>query len=172
MITRKIQTISLWQPWASLIALNFKQYETRGWATNYRGVLAIHAAKRPVCKEGKRLIVYLNELLELDIDLERLPLGALVALTDLTDCSRMVFRESSAGEAKPPMIEPDAPEIIAIESVSELEHAVGDWRSGRYAWKLENAGAIDPIPYSGRQRLFTAEIPLSLLARFPALRGK
>lgn len=157
MNTRKIQTISLWQPWASLIPLLLKGYETREWATNYLGVLAIHAAKRPVCKEGKRLIAYLNELLGRTIDPERLPLGALVALTDLTDCSRMVSGESS--------IESSVGRTIAIESVSELERAVGDWRSGRYAWKLENARSIDPIPYSGRQRLFTAEIPLSLFDR-------
>lgn len=37
--------LSLWQPWASLIAHGAKTIETRGWATHYRGPLAIHAAK-------------------------------------------------------------------------------------------------------------------------------
>jgi len=53
-ITRTIQggtrlkAITIWQPWASLIAIGEKQYETRSWKTDYRGPIAIHAAaKRP-----------------------------------------------------------------------------------------------------------------------------
>lgn len=42
-----MKAISLWQPWASLIAAGVKSIETRGWPTNYRGQIAIHAAKRP-----------------------------------------------------------------------------------------------------------------------------
>jgi hypothetical protein len=41
-----MRAISLWQPWASAIALRLKSNETRGWATTYRGPLAIHAALR------------------------------------------------------------------------------------------------------------------------------
>lgn len=41
-----MKALTLWQPWASLIAVGAKTIETRGWATNYRGPLAIHAAKR------------------------------------------------------------------------------------------------------------------------------
>jgi hypothetical protein len=42
----RIKCISLWQPWASLVAVGAKRIETRGWATAYRGRLGIHAAKR------------------------------------------------------------------------------------------------------------------------------
>ncbi len=41
-----MKAISLWQPWATLVALGIKQTETRHWATKHRGQLAIHAAKR------------------------------------------------------------------------------------------------------------------------------
>ncbi len=41
-----MKALSLWQPWASLIALGVKTIETRSWATNYRGPLAIHAGLR------------------------------------------------------------------------------------------------------------------------------
>ncbi len=41
-----MKAISIWQPWASLIAIGAKQIETRSWATGYRGLLVIHAAKR------------------------------------------------------------------------------------------------------------------------------
>jgi hypothetical protein len=40
-----MKALSLWQPWATLIALKKKQIETRSWRTTYRGPLAIHAAK-------------------------------------------------------------------------------------------------------------------------------
>ncbi len=40
-----MKAITIWQPWASLIACGAKKYETRSWATNYRGPIAIHAAR-------------------------------------------------------------------------------------------------------------------------------
>ena len=42
----QIKTITLWQPWASLVVHGYKRWETRSWRTPYRGWLAIHAAKR------------------------------------------------------------------------------------------------------------------------------
>jgi activating signal cointegrator 1 len=39
-----MKALSLWQPWASLVALGVKTIETRSWSTSYRGPLAIHAA--------------------------------------------------------------------------------------------------------------------------------
>ncbi len=41
-----MKALTLWQPWASLIAIGAKSIETRSWATPYRGRLAIHAAAR------------------------------------------------------------------------------------------------------------------------------
>ena len=41
-----MRAISLWQPWATAIAVGVKQIETRHWKTDYRGPIAIHAAKR------------------------------------------------------------------------------------------------------------------------------
>lgn len=40
-----MKALSLWQPWASLVAIGAKTIETRSWSTSYRGPLAIHAAK-------------------------------------------------------------------------------------------------------------------------------
>ncbi len=42
-----MKAISLLQPWATLVAIGAKRIETRSWATNYRGPLAIHASKSP-----------------------------------------------------------------------------------------------------------------------------
>lgn len=42
-----MRALTLWQPWASLVALGVKAIETRSWGTAYRGPLLIHAAVRP-----------------------------------------------------------------------------------------------------------------------------
>lgn len=42
-----MKALTLWQPWASLVALGVKTVETRSWSTPYRGPLAIHAAATP-----------------------------------------------------------------------------------------------------------------------------
>lgn len=41
-----MKALTVWQPWASLVALGKKRIETRSWSTSYRGRLLIHAAKR------------------------------------------------------------------------------------------------------------------------------
>ncbi|OCC05225.1 hypothetical protein BA190_09995 [Labrys sp. WJW] len=46
-----MKVITVWQPWATLIALGFKPYEFRGWAAprSLQGErIGIHAGKRPV----------------------------------------------------------------------------------------------------------------------------
>lgn len=45
-----IKCISLHQPWATLVALGAKSYETRDWSpgNRWRGRLCIHAAPKPV----------------------------------------------------------------------------------------------------------------------------
>ncbi len=58
-----MKALTLWQPWATLVAMEVKKIETRCWTTKYRGELAIHAAKgfpkdaraftlEPVCYEA------------------------------------------------------------------------------------------------------------------------
>lgn len=49
----KLKAITIWQPWASLIACGAKQYETRSWKTDYRGPIAIHAAAKRPPKQGQ-----------------------------------------------------------------------------------------------------------------------
>lgn len=40
-----MKAITILQPWANLIACGAKKIETRSWATQYKGQIAIHAAK-------------------------------------------------------------------------------------------------------------------------------
>ena len=40
-----MKTITLKQPWASLVANGYKEYEFRSWKIKYRGDILIHAGK-------------------------------------------------------------------------------------------------------------------------------
>src|SRR5262249_16726504 len=45
-MSETMKALSLWQPWASLMAIGAKKIETRSWSTDYRGLIAIHAAQK------------------------------------------------------------------------------------------------------------------------------
>jgi hypothetical protein len=49
-----VKALTLTQPWATLIAVGAKRIETRSWATDYHGQIAIHAAKGLGPVGGKR----------------------------------------------------------------------------------------------------------------------
>jgi len=64
-----------------------------------------------------------------------LPLGAIVAYADVTDCIQMT------------------PEFIAAQS--ETERACGNLEPGNWAWQLENVQMLDrPIPAIGKQGIW------------------
>jgi hypothetical protein len=121
------KALTLWQPWASALAAGFKQYETRGWATNYRGSLAIHASVKPMTAEYRALAEKYG--------LRDLPFGKIVCLCDLTDCISMTN------------------DLIASQSRMEIDWGI--WSPGRFVWKLANVKALpEPILASGRQGLW------------------
>lgn len=137
-----MKAISLWQPWASAIALGHKRIETRHWFTNYRGPLAIHAAKRWTREQidfarSERALARLPE---------QLPLGAIVATCRLVDvqCSEEL-----------------APQVSA------LERLYGNFAPGRFGWILEDITPLAiPVPFTGKQGFFT--VPDDLLGEVPA----
>lgn len=54
-----MKTITLKQPWATLVSEGLKQYEFRSWKYSYRGELLIHA-KKGVDKDAMKRFEYLN----------------------------------------------------------------------------------------------------------------
>lgn len=92
-----LPAITLWQPWASLVACGAKQWETRGWRTSYRGPLRIHAAKVERPEEAAQVALpAIHDALwpHLGFDRrpmpssvrERLPRGVIVATVNVVDC--------------------------------------------------------------------------------------
>lgn len=138
------RALSLWQPWASLIAVGAKRVETRGWGSPYRGRLAVHAAKRWT-KDERRFLADLlcDPLLSADqrrglcLSLDSpCAFGSVVAVVDLVDVRRM-----DDGWCK---------------EVTDLERLVGAHEPGRYAWILSGVRPLKkPMPLRGRQGLWT-----------------
>lgn len=134
-----MKALTLWQPWASLIAWGEKQYETRSWPTSYRGPLAIHAGLNDDTQEFLRLNVFYRVAFALaDVDPgTRLPAGAVLCLVNLVDCV------PTAGQR-----------------ITQQEQNFGDWSTGRFAWKLELVEVFTPpIPAKGKQGLWEWEKP-------------
>lgn len=149
-----MKALSLTQPWATLVAVGEKRIETRSWGTQYRGPLAIHAARNlgpvggleglkdlcqtpPFCDALVRAgIAFANEL----------PLGAVVAVCRLAYCV-------------------PTEEVDAIDSPSRNERAFGDYSPGRLAWFLGDIVALpEPIVTRGYPGLWEWDAPAGVLA--------
>lgn len=141
-----MKAISLWEPWASLIAVGAKRFETRSWATSYRGPLLICAAKGGLPKGELfdlladpefREALFPGTNLELSGMYSRLKFGGAVCVVDLV----AIYR---TGDMTPKHIGTDEP--------------FGDFSPGRFAWKLENVRAFkEPFPVKGKQGLFEVD---------------
>ncbi|MGE4484585.1 MAG: ASCH domain-containing protein [Oscillospiraceae bacterium] len=163
-IIMPMKAITIWQPWASLLACGAKQYETRSWETKYRGPIAIHAAaKKPSSlKEAVECILdKVREVLGV-ADPDYLPRGAIIATADLVNCWRIVYNPGTdidvakhipvGAELDVPKHHPDFHRYIVP---TEQEMLFGDWTPGRYAWELQNVVMLpEPIPAKGGQRLW------------------
>ena len=170
-----MKAITIWQPWGSANAIEAKGYETRGWATSYRGPIAIHAAKRPYMNIIKTLPADTQQLLQqlLNYEGEALPTGAVICTAELVNVWHIVYN---------PGTDVDVAKNIPIgaESLSKDKHApdfrdyivptaqeiaLGDWTPGRYAWELKNIKLLpEPIPAKGQQGLWNWEPPEEVLA--------
>lgn len=87
-----MKTLSIRQPWASLICAGIKDVENRTWKTNYRGKLLIHSSSYKCPKGVANMLplemgnTLINEDVYGNIDLENLPSSVIIGYVDLTDC--------------------------------------------------------------------------------------
>ncbi|MFJ7953937.1 ASCH domain-containing protein [Lysinibacillus sp. NPDC096418] len=138
-----LKAITIKQPWATLIALGEKRFETRSWQTKYSGPLAIHAGKS-VDKEACEDSWIKGVLKEHGItSYKDLPTGVVLATTELLDCYRV---EATLGYVS----------ILSKgKTVDGLEVAFGDYTEGRYAWELGNLKVLtEPIAAKGQLSLW------------------
>jgi hypothetical protein len=144
-LAHTIKAISLWQPWATLIARGLKRHETRSWPSSHRGIVAIHAAKTidmagapaALCHAGIGSGWW-----------EDCPRGAIVAIARLRRC-----------------VSTDD----VFQDLTRADEASGNYQAGRFAWELADVRPLDhAIPALGRQGLFNWSPPEDLDARLRA----
>lgn len=140
-----MRTLTIYQPWASLIALGEKKIETRRWATSYRGPLAIHAGKTNFTQFGQAE-PFRSAIEKHGLYYKQLPTGAVIAICNLTDCLRIQITDIKEEKTLNPY------------TLSDKERAFGDFTSFRYAWLLDNIKMLpEPIPTKGKQGLWNWE---------------
>lgn len=144
-----MRAISLWQPWASAMALGFKRIETRHWRTNYTGLLAIHAAKRWTRAEQEFTTMLRTNGIGIPFTL---PLGAVVATVRLVECRPT---------------ERIVPKLKAKGPAGLVEFNLGNYDAGRWGWIFVDIKPLAaPIPFKGAQGFF--DVPDELLREVAA----
>lgn len=127
--------------------------ETRSWTTEYRGPIAIHAAKG-FPRWAKDLVwtePFQGRLREAEVirfnifagiageGEAYLPLGAVIATAKLSDVWKI-----------------DRPDAAKVWGLDPDEVAFGDYSRGRYAWFLRDIEPLpEPIPAKGALGLWT-----------------
>lgn len=157
-----MKAISLWQPWASAIALELKHFETRSWRPPVGLIgqpLAIHAAKT---KDESGIVRFVQKETGYDAAAQLAqrnwphsrasryirvarqkfytqPFGAVVCIVKIV---RVWTTDAAA------------------ERITAAEISWGDYTAGRYAWELQMIyKCSEPIPFIGRQGIFDFTIP-------------
>lgn len=174
-----MKAISLWQPYASLIACGAKPFETRDWAPPEAMIgkpIAICAAK----KIDKDIVQFVEDLMygqhpdggfdlahKLDATMSLtpdslmglfgmavMPIGCVVATAVLDGAFQL--GEKSDLTARPAarvvkrMISRHVPECFTVRYDD-----FGDYSPGRWAWLLRDIKPLNPpIPVRGHQRIF------------------
>ena len=140
-----IKTVSLTQPWATLVSAGVKTIETRSWPAKHRGPLAIHASKnfpgyaRELCLQEPFRMALKKEGYNDPADL---PLGVVVAICRL-DTVWKIEKESWT----PPDQQP-----------------FGDFTPGRYAWDLVEVTKLKEFePAEGHLGLWDWRVPENIL---------
>lgn len=139
-----MRAISLWQPWATAMALGLKRIETRAWrpgaTVKVPFELAIHAAKRWTKAEQS----FYSDMREVCPTLpDDVPLGKIVAVCTVTGLLR----------------------TEQVTGLSDLEFNWGNYADGRWAWVTENVRPLrEPIPWKGKQGFFDVPDALILAA--------
>lgn len=129
-----MKTLTIKQPFATLIVEGLKEYEFRTWKTNYRGEILIHAGKA-VDKKAMKKYEYLG--------LEY-PKGCIIGKATITDCIK---------------IDDDARKILKEKNSIIYSNIIDnkDWNG--YGFKLENVEKLENIEVCGKLSFWEFDYP-------------
>lgn len=155
-----MKALTIWQPWASLIAHDIKSYETRAWRPPESVIgerIAIHAGRtdrgldtyastchldHATCERTAAL----TRLVQHGCNLYNLPRGSIIATATIA------FALATDGDL--------------ARDILPTERALGDWGPHRWAWRLTDHHVLKhPIPCAGSQGLW--DVPASITLPLP-----
>lgn len=124
-----MKVLTIKQPWASLIAEGYKEYEFRSWKTNFRGEILIHAGIG-IDKKALEKFKHLNI---------EYPTGCIIAKATITDCISVEDKFSEK------LLEKDH---LVYNNLEEQQ------RGNKYAFKLESIEKTNKVPAKGKLSLW------------------
>lgn len=143
-----MKAITLYQPWATLVAIGAKKIETRSWYTAYRGPLAIHAGKNTKFIRGEESMLsdepfYSILMGDAVWHSGMLPLGCVVAI-----CNLVHVKEMDEAHIFP------ACKGYGYDGrywkLNEQERSFGNYAVGRFMWLLDDIRPLpEPFPAKG-----------------------
>lgn len=134
-----MKSLSIWEPWASLIAAGLKRFEMRSWQTKYRGPLLICAGK-------------IVKRLKLDVSGDLKTMNAIIK-------NNIAFHP---GHALCVVDLTDSKKTVLSEWVQQVKLIGGPWE--KKSWELANVRRFkEPWPVRGKQGLF--DVPDEEIAR-------
>lgn len=128
-----MKVITIKEPFATLIAEGYKEYEFRTWNTKYRGEILIHAGKSMDKKAMQRF-----KPLNLNYSC-----GKIIAKAVITDCI-------SIDENFRNMLKTKNDNLVYSRVIEQT-----DWNG--YGFKLENVEKIEQIEINGKLGLWNYE---------------
>lgn len=143
-----MKAITIQQPWATLIALGEKRFETRSRRTNIRGTIAIHAGKS-IDRGACELEPIKSTLAKHGYTVDNLPTGAVIATVELIGSYRHYNTiDNGVHIVRCPDNQYD---FEKVHYINGQEKSFGWWGEGRHAWEMANIKQIEPIPAKGQQ---------------------
>ena len=131
-----MKALTLFQPWASLIAARVKQHETRTFKPPAGLIgerVAIHAGQTLLLEAGNELGPILHREFGERWAFE-LPRGAVLATATLAGCY---------------------PTKERLNQITAEDWICGDWTPGRWAWHLTDVTPLPkPVPCPGKRSLW------------------
>ena len=124
-----MKVLTIKQPWATLIAEGYKEFEFRTWKTKYRGEILIHAGKG-IDKKAMEKFKHLN--------LEY-PAGCIIAKASITDCV---------------LVDDEMRKILKSKNSLVYENIIKHTEWDGYGFKLENVKRIKQIYINGKLSLW------------------
>jgi len=147
------RALTIRQPWATLIMLGRKRFETRSKTTTRRGRVFIHAAttmgpaeRAAAVREG--------------LDPDALPRGAILGSVEIVASIPAVMLVDKYGQTL----------NVGADTLSAAERRCGDFAPGRWAWKLEAVEQLPrPVPCAGALSFW--EVPGEILSTVDVVRA-